>query len=77
MIGDVFRYDKIKGLPEAFDTPGVGSNYSSKYVEKTKKAIDEFKVVSHPIYWKSNHFSREVALSSRFPRVLSSARGLR
>merc|ERR1712110_692803 len=37
------RYDKIKGLPEAFDTPGVGSNYSSKYVEKTKKAIDEFK----------------------------------
>ena len=33
-----FRYDKIKGLPEAFDTPGVGSNYSSKYVEKTKMA---------------------------------------
>ena len=44
----MFRYDKIKGLPEAFDTPGVGSNYSSKYVEKTKKAIDEFKVVIHP-----------------------------
>ena len=43
-LSDVFRYDKIKGLPEAFDTPGVGSNYSSKYVEKTKKAIDEFKV---------------------------------
>ena len=21
------RYEKIKGLPEAFDTPGVGSNY--------------------------------------------------
>ena len=44
----MFRYDKIKGLPEAFDTPGVGSNYSSKYVEKTKKAIDEFKVTISP-----------------------------
>jgi len=37
------RYDKIKGLPEAFDHPGVGSNYSAKYVEKTTKAIEEFK----------------------------------
>ena len=37
------RYDKIKGLPEAFDTPGVGSNYSHKYVERTDKAIREFK----------------------------------
>ena len=36
------RYDKIKGLPEAFDTPGVGSNYSYKYVEKTQRAIKEF-----------------------------------
>jgi len=42
-MGLELRYDKIKGLPEAFDTPGVGSNYSVKYVEKTKKAIDEFK----------------------------------
>ena len=40
----VHRYDKIKGLPEAFDHPGVGSNYSAKYVEKTTKAIEEFKV---------------------------------
>ena len=38
------RYEKIKGLPEAFDTPGVGSNYSVSYVEKTRKAIEEFKV---------------------------------
>merc|ERR1719318_789028 len=37
------RYEKIKGLPEAFDTPGVGSNYSVKYVEKTQKAIEDFK----------------------------------
>ena len=38
------RYDKIKGLPEAFETPGVCSNYSPLYVEKTAKAIQEFKV---------------------------------
>jgi len=37
------RYEKIKGLPEAFDTPGVGSNYSVSYVDKTRKAIEEFK----------------------------------
>jgi len=42
-MGLELRYDKIKGLPEAFDTPGVGSNYSAKYVEKTQKAIHEFK----------------------------------
>ena len=42
--GLVLRYEKIKGLPEAFDTPGVGSNYSVKYVEKTRQAIEEFKV---------------------------------
>eukprot|EP00092_Neocalanus_flemingeri_P008890 GFUD01009565.1.p1 GENE.GFUD01009565.1~~GFUD01009565.1.p1 ORF type:complete len:446 (+),score=143.96 GFUD01009565.1:93-1430(+) len=42
-MGLQLRYDKIKGLPEAFDTPGVGSNYSVKYVEKTQKAIQEFK----------------------------------
>jgi sulfide:quinone oxidoreductase len=54
----VARYERIKGLPEAFDTPGVGSNYRSvffrssslirplpsvKYVEKTRTAIKEFK----------------------------------
>ena len=43
-MGLELRYEKIKGLPEAFDTPGVGSNYSVKYVEKTKKAIEDFKV---------------------------------
>jgi len=42
-MGLQLRYDNIKGLPEAFDTPGVGSNYSAKYVEKTHKAIQEFK----------------------------------
>ena len=44
MITVLLRYEKIKGLPEAFDTPGVGSNYSVKYVEKTQKAIQEFQV---------------------------------
>ena len=29
-------------MPEAFDTPGVGSNYSKDYVEKTTKAIADF-----------------------------------
>jgi len=42
-MGLELQYDKIKGLPEAFDTPGVGSNYSVRYVEKTKKAIENFK----------------------------------
>jgi len=42
-MGLELRYEKIKGLPEAFDTPGVGSNYSVKYVEKTQKAIEDFK----------------------------------
>jgi len=42
-MGLQLRYDKIKGLPEAFDTPGVGSNYSAKYVEKTLEAIEKFK----------------------------------
>jgi len=42
-MGLELRYDMIKGLPEAFDTPGVGSNYSVKYVEKTRAAIDNFK----------------------------------
>ena len=44
------RFDKIKGLPEAFDTPGVGSNYSYKYVEKTKKAIEQFQVISNHVF---------------------------
>jgi len=42
-MGLQLRYEKIKGLPEAFDTPGVGSNYSVKYVEKTTEAIKNFK----------------------------------
>ena len=43
-MGLELQYEKIKGLPEAFDTPGVGSNYSVKYVEKTRKAIENFQV---------------------------------
>jgi len=34
---------QIKGLVEALDTPGVGSNYSPIYVKKTAKALEEFK----------------------------------
>jgi len=42
-LGLQLKYEMIKGLPEAFDTPGVGSNYSAKYVEKTQAAIRDFK----------------------------------
>jgi len=41
-VGLQLRYDKIKGLPEAFETPGVGSNYSPLYVNKTSDAIKNF-----------------------------------
>ncbi|KAJ3595897.1 hypothetical protein NHX12_002309 [Muraenolepis orangiensis] len=34
---------KIKGLPEAFDHPKIGSNYSVQTVEKTWKALQNFK----------------------------------
>uniref|UniRef100_A0AC35GMQ7 FAD/NAD(P)-binding domain-containing protein n=1 Tax=Panagrolaimus sp. PS1159 TaxID=55785 RepID=A0AC35GMQ7_9BILA len=36
------RYDIIKGLPEALDTPGVCSIYNPKYAEKTFKEILNF-----------------------------------
>lgn len=42
-MGLQLKYEMIKGLPEAFDTPGVGSNYSDKYVGKTQTALREFK----------------------------------
>ena len=42
-MGIQLNYDRIKGLNEALETPGVGSNYSVKHVDKTWKAIQEFK----------------------------------
>ena len=45
-MGLELHYEKVKGLPEAFDFPGVGSNYSPKYVSKTRKAIEEFEVMT-------------------------------
>ncbi|KAG1667822.1 Sulfide:quinone oxidoreductase, mitochondrial [Nymphon striatum] len=41
-MGMELRYDMIKGLPDAFETPGVCSNYSSKFVTKTFPAIQQF-----------------------------------
>eukprot|EP00088_Acartia_fossae_P059210 TRINITY_DN7002_c0_g1_i1.p1 TRINITY_DN7002_c0_g1~~TRINITY_DN7002_c0_g1_i1.p1 ORF type:complete len:451 (+),score=110.01 TRINITY_DN7002_c0_g1_i1:32-1354(+) len=41
-VGLQLRYDKVKGLLDALETPGVGSNYSDKYVEKTAAAIKNF-----------------------------------
>ncbi|PAV62564.1 hypothetical protein WR25_00179 isoform J [Diploscapter pachys] len=37
------RYDKIKGLPEGLDAPGVCSNYSPSYCEKTYREVMQFK----------------------------------
>ena len=34
---------QIKGLPEGFAHPKIGSNYSVKTVEKTWKALQDFK----------------------------------
>lgn len=34
---------QIKGLPEAFETPGVGSNYSPLYVNNTFESLKNFK----------------------------------
>ena len=38
-----FHTNQIKGLPEAFETPGVCSNYHFEYVKKTFPAIKNFK----------------------------------
>ncbi|GFS55846.1 sulfide:quinone oxidoreductase, mitochondrial [Nephila pilipes] len=42
-LGMRLAYEKIKGLPEAFNCKGVCSNYSPLYVEKTAKAMEDFK----------------------------------
>nr|QTJ02330.1 sulfide quinone oxidoreductase 1 [Xenograpsus testudinatus] len=42
-LGLQLNYNQIKGLPEAFETPGVGSNYSYLYVNKTLEALKNFK----------------------------------
>uniref|UniRef100_A0A1I7XZP7 Sulfide:quinone oxidoreductase, mitochondrial n=1 Tax=Steinernema glaseri TaxID=37863 RepID=A0A1I7XZP7_9BILA len=36
------RYDMVKGLPEALDTPGVCSIYHPKYAQKTFKELERF-----------------------------------
>lgn len=36
-------YHLVKGLPEALETPGVCSNYSSQYVKRTFPSIQNFK----------------------------------
>lgn len=42
-LGIELRFDKIKGLPEAFETAGVCSNYSPHTVGKTYEALKNFK----------------------------------
>lgn len=40
---DTNVFEKVKGLPAAFETPGVCSNYSPLYVNKTLQALKNFK----------------------------------
>uniref|UniRef100_A0A2K6G8E3 Sulfide:quinone oxidoreductase, mitochondrial n=1 Tax=Propithecus coquereli TaxID=379532 RepID=A0A2K6G8E3_PROCO len=42
-LGIHLDYEKIKGQPEGFVHPKIGSNYSVKTVEKTWKALQDFK----------------------------------
>lgn len=42
-MGIQLHYERIKGLPEAFETPGVCSNYSAATVGKTQAALEQFK----------------------------------
>ncbi|XP_001367951.2 sulfide:quinone oxidoreductase, mitochondrial [Monodelphis domestica] len=42
-LGIKLEFEKVKGLPEGFRYPKIGSNYSSKTVEKTWKALQDFK----------------------------------
>ncbi|XP_030045443.1 sulfide:quinone oxidoreductase, mitochondrial isoform X2 [Microcaecilia unicolor] len=42
-LGIKLQYEKIKGLPEGFKYPKIGSNYSVHTVEKTWKAMQDFK----------------------------------
>ncbi|XP_076304993.1 sulfide:quinone oxidoreductase, mitochondrial-like isoform X1 [Tachypleus tridentatus] len=42
-MGLKLDFQKIKGLPEAFQTPGVCSNYSLHTVTKTPQAMKDFK----------------------------------
>ncbi|NWW35381.1 SQOR protein, partial [Panurus biarmicus] len=42
-LGITLHYEKIKGLPEGFNYPKIGSNYSAQTVEKTWRALQDFK----------------------------------
>lgn len=42
-MGIQLKYNQIKGLPEAFNTLGVCSNYSALYVDKTLECLKNFK----------------------------------
>merc|ERR1712062_128396 len=42
-MGLSLDYGQIKGLPEAFETPGVCSNYHPEYVKKTWPTVQSFK----------------------------------
>lgn len=41
-LGIKLAFEKVKGLPEAFNTEGVCSNYSPETVTKTWDALQKF-----------------------------------
>uniref|UniRef100_S4RE51 Sulfide:quinone oxidoreductase, mitochondrial n=1 Tax=Petromyzon marinus TaxID=7757 RepID=S4RE51_PETMA len=41
--GQVLTYIKVRGLPEAFEEAGIGSNYSHLCVDKTWRALQDFR----------------------------------
>ncbi|XP_078386336.1 sulfide:quinone oxidoreductase, mitochondrial [Cetorhinus maximus] len=42
-LGLQLQYDKIKGLPDGFNDTKIGSNYSVNFVEKTWRALQDFR----------------------------------
>nr|XP_032824463.1 sulfide:quinone oxidoreductase, mitochondrial [Petromyzon marinus] len=42
-MGIQLNYEQVRGLPEAFEEAGIGSNYSGLYVDKTWRALQDFR----------------------------------
>ncbi|EYB99192.1 hypothetical protein Y032_0124g1213 [Ancylostoma ceylanicum] len=60
--GCQLRFDMIKGLPEALETPGVCSNYSPFHCEKTFKELSTVTVRANLVV-KFRHAVRTVVLT--------------
>lgn len=80
-LGIELHYEKIKGLPEGFNFPRIGSNYSVTFVEKTWRALQDFEegnaIFTHPntpikcagasqkIMYLSEHYLRKMGKRSK------------